>query len=61
MKHIEIKIETPRITFKAHTEYDSIQEARADGWGFGFQHNEYMILTRDNRVGAVVRGIYSGN
>jgi hypothetical protein len=50
-----MKIETPRGTFNIHTIYESEEEARADGWGFWFQHGQYLILGRDNRTGAVVK------
>lgn len=53
-KSCEMKIESPRGTFPIHTIYDSLDEARVDGWGLWFQHGRYLILSRDNRVGAVV-------
>jgi hypothetical protein len=54
MKACELKIETPRGSFKIHTIYESQEAAAADGWGLWFQHGRYLILGRDNRVGAVV-------
>lgn len=53
-KACEMKLTTPRGTFNIHTVYASLEDARADGWGLWFQHDRYMILSRDNRVGAVV-------
>jgi hypothetical protein len=57
MKSCTLKLETPRGTFNIHTIYASEDEARADGWGFWFQHGNYLILGRDNRTGAVVEVI----
>ncbi len=37
-----------------HIVYDTIKEARADGWGLWFEHEDYAILARNNHVGAVV-------
>ncbi|BCS53292.1 hypothetical protein [Geobacter sp. SVR] len=54
MKSCEMKIVSPRGTFNIHTIYDNEKEANADGWGFWFQHENWLILGRDNRVGAVV-------
>lgn len=54
MKAVGIKLETPRGTFEIHTIYSSLDEAAADGWGLWFQHGRYMVLGRENRVGAVV-------
>jgi hypothetical protein len=36
MKKIETIIETPRATIKAHTQFDTIEEARENGWGLWF-------------------------
>lgn len=55
MKKIEMTIETPRGTIKIHTAYNTMDEARQDKWGEWFQHDNFLILSRDNRVGAVVR------
>lgn len=54
MTACEMRIQTPRGTFNIHTVYVSEAEARLDGWGFWFQHENYLILGRDNRTGAVV-------
>ena len=54
MKSIEMKIKTPRGTFNIHTIFDTIEEARSDGWGLWFQHENFLILAKENRVGAVV-------
>jgi len=50
----EMRIKTPRGTFNIHTKFDTIEEARQEGWGLWFQHENYLILARDNRIGAVV-------
>jgi hypothetical protein len=55
VKACEMKVKTPRGTFNIHTVYDSEEEARSEGWGLWFQHDDYLILGRENRVGAVVR------
>ena len=54
MKTCEMRLTTPRGSFNIHTIYDSEKDARADGWSLWFQHGNYLILNRDNRVGAVV-------
>lgn len=54
MKKCEMKIVTPRGTFPIDTIYDSLEEAAADGWGLWFQHENYLVLGRNNRCGAVV-------
>lgn len=54
MKKADFTIETPRGVFKIHTVYSSLEEARENGWGQWFSHEEYIILAKDNRVGAVV-------
>lgn len=54
MKKTEMTIETPRGTFKIHSVYSTMEKARNDGWGLWFQHDTFVILARDNRVGAVV-------
>lgn len=54
MKKIKRIIETPRVTFTAHTEFESREEARKYGWGPHFQHNNVVILTKENRVGAII-------
>lgn len=54
MKSCEMTLVTPRATIKIHTIYASEEEARLDGWGFWFQHEQYLVLGRDNRTGAVV-------
>jgi hypothetical protein len=60
METSEMRIQTPRGTFRIHTVFESIQEARENGWGYWFQYENYMILGKDNRTGAVVKGIYCG-
>lgn len=60
MKSADFKIETPRGTMPIHTIYDSLEEAREEKWGIWFYHNEWIILSRDNRVGAVVPNPYHG-
>ena len=54
MKNVEMVIETPRGTFKIHTVFENMEEARENGWGLWFDHEQYSILGKDNRVGAVV-------
>jgi hypothetical protein len=54
MKKIEIRIETPRISFTAHTEFETKEEAIKHGWGGHFQHNDVVILTKENKVGAII-------
>ncbi|WP_022669472.1 hypothetical protein [Desulfospira joergensenii] len=54
MKKIKKRIETPRVSFTAHTEFESKEEANEHGWGAHFQHNGYVILTKENRVGAII-------
>lgn len=54
MKKIEREIKTPRVNFTAHTEFNSKEEAKQHGWGAHFQHNGVIILTKDNRVGAII-------
>jgi hypothetical protein len=54
MKTTELTIKTPRGTFKIHTIFDTLEEARAENWGLWFQHENYLILSRDNRIGAIV-------
>jgi hypothetical protein len=55
MKAIQMKLQTPRGTFNIHTQFASEKEASREGWGFWFQHEDYLILGRDNRTGAVVK------
>lgn len=55
MKPCNLTLKTPRATINIHTIYESEEEARVDGWGFWFQHENYLILGRDNRTGAVVK------
>lgn len=54
MKNCELTIISPRGTFKIHTIFDNMDEADAAGWGLWFQHENNLILAKDNRVGAVV-------
>jgi len=54
MKKCEMKIETPRGTFKVHTIFDNKEEATIAGWGLWFQHENHLILAKDNRCGAVI-------
>lgn len=54
MEPCNFKLETPRGTLPIHSIYKSMEEAEADGWGLWFQHENYLVLGRDNRVGAVV-------
>ena len=54
MKVCEMKIQTPRGIFNIHTEYESMDEAREAGWGLWFQHDNYLILGKENHCGAVV-------
>lgn len=54
MKNTTMKISTPRGTFNIHTIFKSETEARGNGWGLWFQHERYLILAKNNRVGAVV-------
>lgn len=55
MKTVEIKIETPRGSFKITKLFDSVDEARTQGYGVWFQHQNYIILGKDNRVHAAVK------
>jgi len=55
MEKCEMTIESPRGTFRIHTIFQDLEEAGAAGWGLWFQHEGFLILARDNRVGAVVR------
>jgi len=55
MKKIDITFETPRGNFKMHTIFDNMEEARKHGWGLWFQHHEYLILGKDNHIGAIVK------
>jgi len=54
MKKCEMKIETPRGTFNVHAIFDNKEEAATAGWGLWFQHENYLILAKDNRCGAVI-------
>lgn len=54
MKKIKITIKTPRAVINAHTQFESKNEAEKHGWGFWFQHDNYLILAKDNRIGAIV-------
>jgi hypothetical protein len=54
MKACEMKIQTPRGTFNIHTIFQTEDAARAMGWGVWFQHGDYLILAKDNHIGAVV-------
>jgi len=54
MKKIERRIETPRVSFTATIEFDNKDEAKEHGWSAHFQHNDVVILTKDNRVGAII-------
>ena len=54
MEQCEMRIETPRGAFNIHTIFKDEDNARAMGWGLWFQHGKYLILAKDNRVGAVV-------
>ena len=54
MKATQMKLQTPRGTFNIYTIYETEKEASADGWGFWFQHENWLILGRDNKTGAVV-------
>lgn len=54
MKNCEMKIETPRGAFRIHTIFDNKDEATTAGWGLWFQHENFLILAKDNRVGAVI-------
>lgn len=49
------KIKTPRGTFNIHTVFKNEEEARKEGWGLWFQHEDYLILGKDNCVGAVIK------
>jgi len=53
METVEMKIKTPRGTFNIKTKFSSSEEARAEGWGMWFQHENLIILAKDNRCGAV--------
>lgn len=55
MQTVNITLKTPRATIRIHTLYPSEEAARADGWGFWFQFENYLILGRDNRTGAAVK------
>lgn len=59
MKKIEETIKTPRGTFKMDTEFDSLEEARENGWGLHFTENNIGILTKDNHIGAIVRNPFN--
>ena len=48
-------IRTPRGAFKIHTIFSSEEEAREHGWGAWFWHGDFIILGKENRVGAVVK------
>lgn len=54
MKPCEKAIKTPRGNFKMHTEFSSIIEAENAGWYLWFQHGQYLILTKENSIGAFV-------
>lgn len=54
MKKVEMKLVTPRGTFNIHTQFETYEEAFAEGWGLWFQHENFFILGKENRVGAVV-------
>jgi len=54
MKACELTLKTPRGTFKIHTIFASMEEAGKEGWGLWFQHENSLVLARDNRVGAIV-------
>ena len=54
MNAIQMKIVTPRGTMNIHTNYANLEEAGVDGWHLWFQHENYLILNRENRCGAVV-------
>ena len=55
MEQANITIRTPRGSFKIHTIFSSEEEAREHGWGVWFSHNDFIILGRENRVGAVIK------
>ena len=48
-------LKTPRGTIRVKYEFESLEAARAEGWGLWFQHGDYLILGRYNRTGAVVK------
>jgi len=54
VKKINKRIETPRINFTAKIEFETMEEAKNEGWSGGFQHEDIVILTKDNRVGAII-------
>lgn len=54
MKNCAIKIETPRGTFNMTIVFDTMEEARESGYGLWFQHENYLILAKNNRVHACV-------
>ena len=54
MRKINKRIETPRISFTANIEFESMSEAKKNGWSGHFQHENIVILTKDNRVGAII-------
>ena len=55
MKPANMTIRTPRGSFKIHTIFSSEEEAREHGWGVWFYHDNFIILARENRVGAVIQ------
>ncbi len=54
MQACNLLLETPRGTLKIHTVFESTEEAASHGWGVWFNFENYTVLGRDNRVGAVV-------
>ena len=55
MEPTNMMIRTPRGAFKIHTIFSSEEEAREHGWGAWFWHGDFIILGKENRVGAVVK------
>jgi len=55
MQPCDLTLKTPRGTIRIHTLYPNEEAARADGWGLWFQFENYLVLGRDNRVGAAVK------
>lgn len=55
MQPCDLTLKTPRGTIRIHTLYPDMEAARADGWGLWFQFENYLVLGRDNRVGAAVK------